>query len=124
MATCSGITRSGERCRGVAIDSTGLCYSHSPEHVDARRRSARKGGLRAGRGRPVVSLSNLKQRLEELAEDVLAGKVARGDAAVVSQVLNVYLRAVGIELKVKEQLELEERLTELETLLAQKERSA
>jgi hypothetical protein len=39
--------------------------------------------------------------------------VDRGDAAVVSQVLNVYLRAVGIELKVKEQLELEARIEEL-----------
>ncbi len=61
----------------------------------------------------MVELSNLKQRLEGLAEDVLAGKVDRGDAAVVSQVLNVYLRAVGIELKVKEQLELEARIEEL-----------
>ncbi len=113
MATCSGITRSGERCRGVAIDSTGLCYSHSPRHADARRRSASKGGRRGGRGRPVVDLSNLKQRLEGLAEDVIDGKVDRGDAATASQIYNVYLRAIGMELKIKEVDELEQRIEEL-----------
>ena len=38
-------------------------------------------------------------------------------AAVVSQVLNVYLRAVTVELQVKEQQELIQRLEELEQAL-------
>ena len=41
-------------------------------------------------------------------------------AAVASQVLNVYLRAVSVELKAREQQEITERLEELETLLEQR----
>jgi hypothetical protein len=48
---------------------------------------------------------------------VLEGNVERGVAAVASQVLNVYLRAVSVELKAREQLELIERLETLELAL-------
>jgi len=48
---------------------------------------------------------------------VLEGSVDRSDAAVISQVLNIYLRAVSVELKVREQQELTERLEELEQAL-------
>ena len=41
-------------------------------------------------------------------------------AAVASQVLNVYLRAVSVELKAREQLELIERLEALEEDLGHK----
>jgi len=51
---------------------------------------------------------------------VLEGRQDKGVAAVASQVLNVYLRAVSVELKVREQLELIERLEALETLLEQR----
>ena len=114
MATCTGITRSGERCKGIAIDSSGLCYAHHPDHAEDRRRAARKGGHRGGRGRPQAELAGIKQRLSDLADDVLEGRQDKGVAAVASQVLNVYLRAVSIELKAKEQQELIERLEALE----------
>jgi hypothetical protein len=64
-------------------------------------------------------LAGIKQRLSDLADDVLAGEVDRAVAAVASQVLNVYLRAVSVELKIREQQEITERLEELETLLEQ-----
>jgi hypothetical protein len=51
---------------------------------------------------------------------VLAGRVERGDGAVVSQILNVYLRAVSVEMKVKEVEEIEGRLEELEAALERK----
>ncbi len=41
----------------------------------------------------------------------------KGVAAVASQVLNVYLRAISVELKAREQLELTERLEALEEAL-------
>jgi hypothetical protein len=47
---------------------------------------------------------------------VLTGEVDKGTGAVVSQVLNVYLRAVSVELKAREQQELIERLEALEEL--------
>jgi hypothetical protein len=120
LATCTGITRTGERCKGGAIDSSGLCYAHHPDHAEDRRRAARKGGLRGGRGRAQSELANIKGRLSELADDVLEGRQDKGVAAVASQVLNVYLRAVSVELKVREQAELIERLEALEMLLEQR----
>jgi hypothetical protein len=45
---------------------------------------------------------------------VLEGRQDRAVAAVASQVLNVYLRAVSVELKAREQMELIERLEALE----------
>jgi hypothetical protein len=109
LATCSAIARSG------------LCYAHHPDHVESRRRAARRGGKRGGRGRPVAEISELKRRFEELAEDVLDGKLDRGDAAVVGQLLNYAVRAVAVGLKAREQQELEERLEQLEALLDEKD---
>jgi hypothetical protein len=51
---------------------------------------------------------------------VLAGSVDRQDAAVVGQLLNTVIRVVSVELKVREQLELEERLEALEEQLVPK----
>ena len=45
---------------------------------------------------------------------MLSGELDKGDAAVVSQVLNVYLRALETERKWKELTEMDERLAALE----------
>jgi hypothetical protein len=120
LAKCTGITRIGERCRGVAIDGSGYCYAHHPDHAADRRRAARRGGKRGGRGRPQAEVGNIKQRLSDLADDVLEEKVDKGAAAVAGQLLNTYLRAVSVELKAREQLELTERLEALEETLEQR----
>ncbi len=114
MGQCAGITAAGGRCKGQAIGNSQYCFSHSPDHAEARKRRASKGGKRGGRGRPQVELAEIKARLSALADDVLEGRADRGDAAVAAQVLNVYLRAVSVELKVVEQRELIERLEALE----------
>jgi len=62
-------------------------------------------------------LADIKRRLSDLATDVLEGRQDKGVAAVASQVLNVYLRAVSVELKAREQLELIGRLEALEEAL-------
>ncbi len=90
-----------------------LLGSRDPKNAERRRR----GQSRGGKSKPGRELVDVKRRLSALADDVLRGNVDRGDAAVVSQVLNVYLRAIGMELKVKEVEVLEERLQELELLL-------
>jgi hypothetical protein len=51
---------------------------------------------------------------------VLEDKVDKGKGAVVSQVLNVYLRALAVELKLREQEEILERVAELEALMDQR----
>ena len=90
---------------------------HDPDHEQDRRRAASKGGKRGGRGRPQVEVNAVKRQLQDLVEGVLEGKIERADAAVVGQVLNVYLRAVSAELQVREQMDLVARLEELESLL-------
>ena len=114
MGRCSATTREGGRCKGVAIDASGLCFSHHPDHEQARRRAARKGGKRGGRGRPQVEVNAIKTQLQDLVDGVLDGKVERADAAVVGQLLGTIIRAVGVELRVREQLEVIERLETLE----------
>ena len=114
MAKCSGITQSGAACKGIPIDGSQWCYVHDPDHAHERRRHGSRGGKRGGRGRPQVELSSIQDRLSTLADDVLEKRVDRGDAAVASQVLNVYLRAISTELKAREVLEFETRLEELE----------
>ena len=94
---------------------TTYCYQHDPKRAEERRRNA----SRAARSKPSRELLGIKQRLSDLADDVLASEVDRGVGAVASQILNVYLRAVSVELKAREQLELTERLETLEEALEQ-----
>ncbi len=110
---CSGITREGERCVRSAEGPNGLCWLHDP----TRSKECRRAASKAGRSKPSRELVDIKRRLSELADDVLEGRVERGDGAVVSQILNVYLRAISVELKVAEQQEMEARLEELEAAL-------
>jgi hypothetical protein len=123
LAKCTGITRTGERCKGIAIDGSGYCYAHHPDHADERKRAARKGGKRGGRGRPSVELARIQARFEELAEQVLNGEVERARAAVAGQLLNGARACVRDGLSAREQEELVERLEELERVLEQRKGS-
>ena len=120
MSVCSGIRADGGRCQAQAMRNSEWCINHHPDQAEVRRRRASKGGKRGGRGRPQAELSDIKRRLSDLADDVLEGRQDKGVAAVASQVLNVYLRAVSVEMKLKEQLELIERLDTLEEALEQR----
>ena len=56
---------------------------------------------------------------------MLEGRKDRGDAAVAGQLLNTYLRAVGVELRVREQEELVREVEELRRMVeTQRDRSA
>ncbi len=121
MAKCTAITRGGGRCRGVAIDGSGLCYSHDPDHEHDRLRAASKGGRRGGRGRPSSELQRLKGRFEELADKVLAGEVERADGAVAGQLLSGARACVRDGLAAKEQEELIARMEALEAGLDERQ---
>jgi len=120
MALCSGIKADGGRCRAQAMRSSEWCIGHHPDKAQARRLRASKGGKRGGQGRPQAELSDVKRRLSDLVNDVLEGRTDRGDAAVAGQLLNTYIRAVAVELKVREQLEVVERLEVLEASLEER----
>ena len=112
---CAGTKRDGSPCTATVEPPHRFCWWHDPANADKRRRAASK----AGKSKPSRELAGIKQRLSHLADDVLAGEVDRAVAAVASQVFNVYLRAVSVEFKIREQQEITERLQELETLLEQ-----
>ncbi len=114
MAKCSGITQAGTACRGIPIEDSEYCHAHHPGRANERRRHGSKGGKRGGRGRPVAELQDVKRQLRELAESVMAGGADRGDAAVAGQLYGTYIRAISVEVKLKEVLEVEERLAALE----------
>ena len=114
---CNAITGSGTRCKGVAIDSSGLCHAHHPDRAAHRKRAASKGGKRGGRGRPVAELAALRNENASLRDRLLDGELAPNVAAVAVQSLNTDARLVVAALKAREQEELVERLEELETLM-------
>ena len=109
----------GQRCKGTVREGDTYCWAHDAKYEEARRR----GQARGGKNKPSKELQEVKAKLSELAQDVLEGNVEKGRAAVASQVLNTYIRAVSVELKAVEQLELIERLEALEEDLRTKARS-
>ena len=112
---CAGTKRDNSPCTATVEPPQRFCWWHDPGNADKRRRAASK----AGKAKPNRELASIKTRLSDLADDVLADKVEKGVAAVASQVLNVYLRAMSVELRVREQMELIERLESLEEGLEQ-----
>ena len=110
MARCAGLKRDGSPCTATVNPPQTLCWWHDPANAEQRRRSASK----AGRAKPSREIVAVRTRLSGLADDVLAGRVDRADAAVAGQLLGTVIRAIGMELKVKEAEDFERRLAELE----------
>jgi hypothetical protein len=115
---CRKTKANGERCKGAVTGPNGYCWAHDPQNAEKRRRVA----SRAGRSKPNREIQAIKQRLSTLADGVLLGTHERADAAVVGQLLNYLIRAVGMELKIREAEDFERRLQELERLLGEGER--
>ena len=121
MARCQAIKANGERCSASAAPGVEWCWNHDPAHAEQRRRNASKGGrLRHERG---SDLRAIRERVEELAEQVISGELDKGRAAVAGQLYNVAIRCRAVELQEREQLELVERLERLEAELEVRERS-
>ncbi len=110
MARCVGYKRDGGRCTAIVKPSNEYCYQHDPARSEERRRNASK----AGASKPNRELADIKRLVGGLVAGVLKGTTDRSDAAVCGQLLNTQIRAVAVELKVREQLELIERLEALE----------
>jgi hypothetical protein len=117
LAKCTAITRGGDRCKGIAIDSSGYCYAHHPDHADDRKRAARRGGRRGGRGRPIAELGSLRDENADIRRGLLEGELLPNVAAVAVQSINTDIRAVGATLKAREQEELAREVEELRTII-------
>jgi hypothetical protein len=117
MARCRFNKRDGSPCAGVAMGSHGGCWNHDDDFELARRRNARKGGTRGGRGRPnpgTADLHRLQSRFEALADNVLAGEVDRAEAAVAIQAWNGARACIAASAKLRELEDIEARLDALE----------
>ncbi len=110
MPRCGGSKPDGSHCQRIVRPSQSYCHAHDPARSGRRRRAASK----AAKSKPNQEVATIKQRLKDLAEDVLEGRVGRADVAVVGQLYNVLLRTMEAERKIREQEELIERLEELE----------
>ena len=117
---CAGITRGGERCTQSVKAGEQYCHRHDPSRSGERKRAA----SRAGKSKPSRELQSIKQQLQSLTNDVLEGRADRADGAVAGQLLNILLRAIEVERKVREQEEVESRLDRLEELASRKEERA
>jgi hypothetical protein len=109
-STCTATKRNGEPCTLPSTGSSGLCWAHDPANAARRRR----GQSRGGRNKPSKELAATKLQLQDMADKVLAGTLERASATVAGQLLNIKLRALEIERKIKETDELEDRLEALE----------
>lgn len=118
---CTAVTKSGTVCgRAVPRDSgTGLCVCHDPER---QRSAARAGG--AGRGhaarasrelrRSNIGPEDVRALLGDVMLRTLDGQLEPNRAAALATVARAWVA-------VNEQVDLEQRLTQLEQLLAQRE---
>jgi Fe-S-cluster containining protein len=115
MPQCPGIKRDGGRCGTVVEPSRPYCYHHDPATAEKRKRIAAKGG----KSKPSRDLLQTRTQLQTLADSVLAGEVDRSDASVAGQLLNIKLRTIELERRLKETEDLERRLEELEESIEQ-----
>jgi hypothetical protein len=117
MARCAFKKRDGSPCEGVAKGSHGGCYSHDGDFALDRRRNAKRGGTKGGRGRQnpgTADLARLGDWFERLARDVEEGRADRSDAAIVGQLLNGARACIQTSAKLREVEEFEARLDALE----------
>jgi len=112
---CAAIKPEGVKCRARAMKGSEWCYNHDPATEAQRKRNAAKGGRTGGRGRPSSSgeVVELRQKLRQLAEDTLSGRIEVNVAAVVNQIFNTQLRALEQQRRNLETDELEEKVEEL-----------
>ena len=126
MSLCTAITQDGGRCKARAMKGSEWCYNHHPDHSEERQHHASMGGKRGGRGRPAKAehqgLREIKKLLCDLTTGVLAGEVERGTAIAANQLLNTTLRALELERRWKETLELDGRLGAVEDVLKGRDR--
>ncbi len=115
MSRCAALKSDGSRCQARAMEGYQWCYSHRPDLAEERSRNARRGGKAGGRGRGGLSeTTEAKRYIKALVNKLIKGEIERGIAATCFMGLNTLGRFIELELKVREQEEIIERLEALE----------
>jgi hypothetical protein len=110
MAQCRGTKRDGSQCTATVNPLQTYCWWHDPENSERRRTTAAKGG-KAKAGKAAKGLHEL---LEALTQQVIDGELETSKGAVANQLIGTRIRLLEYERRLKELLELEERLEALE----------
>ena len=110
MARCAGRKQDGRQCTAIVKPPNTYCYAHDPARSEERKRNASRAGKSTG-GREI---KDLKRRISEVVDAVLAGSQDRGRAAVAIQGFNSLRGVLELERKIREVDELEARIEELE----------
>src|SRR5215210_5501758 len=109
MPRCQGFKPNNSPCERIVGASQSYCYSHVPNRAQERHRAASK----AARSKPNRELADVKDRLRAMIDDVRSGRMARGDASVCAQLYNSLLRALSLDLKIREVEELAREVEEI-----------
>ncbi len=109
---CSAITAAGRRCSARAQAGQEWCYNHDPRRSEERGVNAHAGGRARARRQP-SEVERIKKAIEGTTIAVLRGKLDSGVVAVGLQGFNVWLRAIELERRLRDDA-FEERLNELE----------
>ncbi len=126
MDRCRAVKRNGESCKGAAVTPEGYCWAHAPENAEQRRQITSKAGKKGGRGRAAAhtkEIAEIKERIKKVINGVLLGKIQTSRGNTVAALWHCYLRCIEVELAAREQLELTQRLEQLEALLEDKKES-
>jgi hypothetical protein len=107
---CTANKRDGSPCTLPVYGASDLCWAHSPETAERRRR----GQSRGGKGKPSKEIQRISARIEQIAEDVLANRIDKGRGQISGQLLSYVLNGLKISLAAREQEEIIGRLEMLE----------
>ena len=114
LRQCRGTKRDGSGCTVSVEPPNAYCWWHDPAHADERRRAASRGG----KSKPNREIATVKALVEDLTNRVIGAEgtepLSASAGAVAAQLINVRLRAIELERKIKETEELEERVAALE----------
>jgi len=116
---CGAKRNNGELCTVRVRVAGERCWGHDPKNVEQRKQNARRAAqLKAQKPSELVEIKNT---LRQLADDVLAGEVNRGDASVAAQVFGVLIRAHEQHRKQRELEEVVQRLERIEEVQRRRE---
>src|SRR5215217_765839 len=109
---CGVLRANGEPCAKTVRNGASTCWAHDPANAEHRKQNASIAAkAKASKSFEVVQVKDI---LMNLAADLRAGKVDRGDASVLSQIYGTVLRAFEQERRIKETEEYGERIKALE----------
>jgi len=101
------------QCKRIVETGETYCYSHDPARQEERKRNARKGGKRGGRGRPSAEVNAAKAEIRRIIDTLEEGTIETKVGATMFQGWNLMLRALETERNIIETQQLAEMVEEL-----------